>query len=203
MPKQKRLTPKQVRFCHEYMLSGNAGSAALQAGYSLANSGRHSRRLLKMTKIKAYLGQLQAEEREKYKPSAERLIYELCLVAFSDAADYMNWGNELREIKMVPENKRKAISEVSVTNNGRAKQVKIRLHNKMEAIRLLGKHFGIFEKPVQITSSQTQNISIETHNHAHAAPALGVGQVKLAPGKGLFLRPPMQQLPMKNDEKAK
>lgn len=199
MQKRKKiLTPKQVRFCHEYMLSGNIGSAAIQAGYHIASAHVSGSNLLRKPWVKEYMDQMRAEQREKNRPTLERILNELSLLAFADMTDYVTWGNNLRELKLMPDDKRRALSEITVTNNGNAKQVKLRIHDKMKALRLLAELFGIRGQPVQITASQTQTISVQGAL-THPAPINGKADEGALPPSELHLIHDMP--PVKGNDK--
>jgi phage terminase small subunit len=94
----------------------------------------------------------------------ERLIEELARIAFSDISDYVEWGMrerthvdrsgnahtdtiarvEVIDSAAINPDARRAISEITEGGNG----LKIKLHNKLDAIRLLGLELGMFkEKP--------------------------------------------------------
>lgn len=49
------LTPKQQAFADYYLELGNATDASIKAGYSKENAGNNADKLLKNTKIKAYI----------------------------------------------------------------------------------------------------------------------------------------------------
>lgn len=49
------MTPKQRRFCDEYISSGNATDAAQKAGYSPKTAYSQGQRLLKKVELKAYI----------------------------------------------------------------------------------------------------------------------------------------------------
>jgi phage terminase small subunit len=49
------LTPKQQAFADYYLELGNATEASIKAGYSKENAGNNADKLLKNTKIKAYI----------------------------------------------------------------------------------------------------------------------------------------------------
>ena len=56
-----RLTPKQKAFADEYLKCGNATEAARRAGYSEKYAGFNADKLLKNTKISAYMGERQKQ----------------------------------------------------------------------------------------------------------------------------------------------
>ena len=55
------LTPKQERFCHEYMVDLNATQAAIRAGYSEKTAQEQGSRLLSKVIVKTRISELQAE----------------------------------------------------------------------------------------------------------------------------------------------
>ena len=55
------LTPKQERFCHEYMVDLNATQAAIRAGYSKKTAQEQGSRLLSKVIVKTRISELQAE----------------------------------------------------------------------------------------------------------------------------------------------
>ena len=57
----EKLTEKQRRFCEELLLDGDAGQAALRAGYAPARAARTGEALLKKEEILACLGDLLAK----------------------------------------------------------------------------------------------------------------------------------------------
>ena len=56
-----KLTLKQQRFADEYIISGNATKAAIEAGYSEKYAATNTDKLLKNTNIKAYIDERLAE----------------------------------------------------------------------------------------------------------------------------------------------
>ena len=82
------LTPKQKRFCQEYLLDYNAKQAAIRSGYSVSTAQEQSSRLLSYPKVQRELTRmkrlgpiLRTEERflprEKSEPQASRHPNEL------------------------------------------------------------------------------------------------------------------------------
>lgn len=176
MKNDKPLTPQQIRFCHEYMAGATGGMAASRAGYSWKGAASKASRLLRMPKIMALIEQLQAEQLEKSKITAQRVINELALVAFSDIGEYLTLGNQVREIAAMPEQKRRAIKSITITQrsgkHSTLVSVNLKLHDKNDALRILGRQFGITQNPVQITANRTQNISINTGATQVTEPAM-------------------------------
>jgi len=73
----KKLTPKQNKFCLELLKDFNASQAALRAGYSKKNYGHIGWELLQKTTIQQRLQELTAKQAEKAELSVEWIIKEL------------------------------------------------------------------------------------------------------------------------------
>jgi hypothetical protein len=61
--KNKGLTPKQARFCLEYIKDGNGTQAAIRAGYSEKTADQQASRLLTNVKVNMEIDRLTAETR--------------------------------------------------------------------------------------------------------------------------------------------
>ena len=55
MPKTKKLTDKQKRFCEEYLIDLNATQAATRAGYSAKTAYSMGQRMLKKVEVQEYI----------------------------------------------------------------------------------------------------------------------------------------------------
>ena len=67
------LTPRQKKFCDEYMLCGNATQAAIRAGYSEKYAGQNADKVLKNTNVKEYLSYFQKKVEQKAIKSVEEV----------------------------------------------------------------------------------------------------------------------------------
>ncbi len=146
----QRLIPKQIRFCHEYLVDGDASKALVRAGYSPKGTSSVACRVLRLPYVKAYLDELLAELREKYKATAEKVIQELAIVAYSDISAFIKPGNEEADISQLPPEVRRSASAINISRtkskNGYHTHVYIKLHDKNDALRQLARHLGIQDK---------------------------------------------------------
>src|SRR5690606_3575297 len=78
------LTPKQERFCREYLIDLNATQAAIRAGYAEGSAKVTASRLLSNANVAARLAQLQEKTARKLEISAETVARELALLAFAN-----------------------------------------------------------------------------------------------------------------------
>lgn len=143
------LTDKQERFVQEYLVDLNATQAAIRAGYSEHTARSQGQRLLTKVDIQAAIQARQAELREKTEITQERVLDELSAIAFAVGTDY-SIINEDGEVEYTPtaeltERQRKAVAIAQTGRNG----TEIKMHDKVRALELLGKHLGIFTERVE------------------------------------------------------
>jgi len=68
------LTPKQARFCQEYLLDMNAKQAALRAGYKPSVANKATERLLRHPNVFRHISKLQMSMTENLSLSAEWVL---------------------------------------------------------------------------------------------------------------------------------
>lgn len=137
------LTAKQKCFIEEYMKDFNGKAAMKRAGYSARSNSFPASQLLAKPKVKAAIEARMAERRAAHEQEADRVIVELARIAFSDVRGLMVWGPDgvtLRDSADVPDDAAACVAEVSVQKRG----TRLKLHDKVKALELLGKHFGLF-----------------------------------------------------------
>jgi len=148
------LTPKKKRFSEEYIIDLNGTQAAIRAGYSKKTANEQASRLLANVNIQEYVKELSQKRQERTQITADMVIKELALLAFSDTGNLFTKDGGLTHISSMPESVTRTISEVTSrferprgNDDGEvAEIVKIKCYDKKGALDSLGKHFGIFEK---------------------------------------------------------
>jgi len=144
------LNARQIKFCEEYIQDFNATQAALRAGYTPSSAASTGCRLLQYPVIKAFIAQLRGEQRKRNKAVSEKLKQELFTIAFSDISDFVDPQEDGPGLRIVGQNKRRAISSVHISKsknkNGGSQQLHVKMHNKMDALKILAKHIGFFEE---------------------------------------------------------
>ena len=142
-----RLNPRQRLFVEAYLQSLNASDAARRAGY--ADPEVNSKRILEAQAVQAAIQERMAERRARHPHVEQRVLEELCRIAFADPRDLLRWGPdgvELRPSEVLSAEEAASVCEVS---EGKGGVIRLKKHDKLKALELLGRHFGMFADRVQ------------------------------------------------------
>lgn len=172
------LTPKQKRFCEEYLIDLNATQAAIRAGYSLKTAEQTASRLLRNVKVQEYIAKRQKELSRSTEITQERVIKELALIAFSNNADYAHVVEKKMQVEAggtlvdvldedgkpvmyrtvepvlteeLTEEQKRALAVIKKGRDG----LEVKSCDKVKALELLGKHLGIFTDKIEANVNDT------------------------------------------------
>jgi phage terminase small subunit len=130
---EKKLTPKQQRFCDEYLIDLNATQAAIRAGYSEKTASVIGNENLGKPYLKEYIENRMAEKEKsliadqdevlKYLTSVLRGESQSEVVVVENIGDYMS---EARRVQKAPDEK-----------------------ERLKAAELLGKRYSLFTDKVE------------------------------------------------------
>lgn len=140
----KRLTPKQKRFVQEYLIDLNATQAAIRAGYSPRTANEQGARLLAKASVQSALQEAMKRREKRTEVTADRVVQELAKIAFADLKDFVEFGPDGVRIKNSKEVDGTVLAEVSETTFKDSTTRTVKLHPKIKALELLGKHLGMF-----------------------------------------------------------
>lgn len=156
------LTPKQNQFVAEYTVDFNATAAAIRAGYSEKTAGQTAHKLLQFPQIQAAISEAITARERRTQITGDRVLAEIAKIAFSDASDYAQvkqlapkkkGGIPLQVVALTPTeeltaDQKAAIASIEETQAG----IRVRTHDKVKALELLGKHLGIFTEKIAIAA---------------------------------------------------
>lgn len=146
----RKLTPKEAKFCDEYIIDLNATQAAIRAGYSEKTAGSIGHENLNKPEIQLHIKELQKDLSDRTKITQEMVINELAKIGFSDIKNYYQAGENQKSITTLEDKVSGAIKEIKITSfkteHGISTTKEIKLHDKIAALDKLGRHLGVFEK---------------------------------------------------------
>jgi phage terminase small subunit len=162
MKKKDELTPSQARFAEEYVKDLNKTQAAIRAGYSENTAESQGVRLSKNAKVQQYILKLQEKRSHRTEITADKVLKEIFDLATVDITQAFDDMGQMKPLKEIPANVRKAISHLEVAEifDGQGDQKhaiglmkKSRFYDRIRALELLMRHLGLLNDKLQITES--------------------------------------------------
>lgn len=99
------LTPKQQRFCDEYLIDLNATQAAIRAGYSEKTAYSMGQRLLKKVEIQAEMQKAKAARQERTEITQDYVLAKIKEITDMRASDCpesdLKYANKLRALELL------------------------------------------------------------------------------------------------------
>ena len=152
------MTPKQARFVEEYLVDLNASEAYLRAGYKTGNPNVCGSRLLANASIQKSVQEAQADLSRRTEITQERVLKELSRVAFGSQRDLLSWGPSgvvLEESNGLTDDAAAMVAEVGETVTANGKSLKLKTHDKVKALELIGRHLGMFKDKIEHTVDES------------------------------------------------
>lgn len=156
--KKRKLTPKEERFCYEYLANGfNATKAAIKAGYSSKSAAEIGRQNLIKLEIQNKIQAMKDNLAETAGISALMIAQEHAKIAFSSVANLHNTWIERKDLDELTEDERACIQEVStkvvkVKNEldeyNDVEYIKIKTYDKQKSLEALSDLLG-YKAPVK------------------------------------------------------
>lgn len=150
-----KLTPKQERFCEEYLIDLNATQAAIRAGYSEKTANEQGAQLLAKLSIQEKIAELQAARSKRTEITQDRVVKELAAMAFAKATDYAQIADigGMVTVKITPTDEltpeqQAAIVGIKQTQAG----IEVKL-DKSKALEMLGRHLGMFNDKLELSGA--------------------------------------------------
>lgn len=156
--KKRRLTSKQKRFCHEYIVDWNKSRAARDAGYAESTARAAASKMCKRPEIQEYIEEIREDFEKTCGISKTRILQEYMLIAFSDISDYHDTWIDLVQFENIKKHNPKALRAVEsiesrtekkmVTNlmgdkePVEVKQIKMKLYSKLSGLEGVRKVLG-------------------------------------------------------------
>jgi phage terminase small subunit len=106
-------------------------------------------------KISGRVNELMAKAAAANEVTQERIVKELARIAFGNKRAVMAWGPggvALRASVDLTDDEAAMVAEVQETVTQAGSSLKLKAHDKVKALELLGKHVGMFSDKVQVSN---------------------------------------------------
>jgi phage terminase small subunit len=174
-----KLSDRQQKFCDEYLIDLNTTQAAIRAGYKEKYAHTNARKLLQNTRIQEYIQQRQNDRMKRTEITQDMVLAELANIAFANATDYAKVIEKQATVEvegvLVPlldeegkpimyrtvepvltdeltEEQKKALAVLKKGRDG----FEIKPYSKIEALKLLGAHLGMWGKKGEADREEQQ-----------------------------------------------
>jgi phage terminase small subunit len=147
-----QLTPKQERFCQEYIIDLNATQAAIRVGYSEKTAQQQSSRLLLNVVIQNRIKELLSEVKENTLKTREEILAQVLKHAFGDVSRIIEWNESgvsfIRNSEDISPDDSCTIKSIQVTEDWLkedklVKKTKLALTDPLKALELYAKMTGM------------------------------------------------------------
>jgi phage terminase small subunit len=156
------LTAKQERFVQEYLVDVNATQAAIRAGYSKKTATEQASRLLTNVKVSEAIANGKKLLADQTGVTAKKVIAEMALIGFANMQDYMDFSDPAHpqvDLTRLTAKQASVIAEVTHERKGFEWRIKLKLHDKLNALVNFGKHLGLFKERHEHTGADGEPIN--------------------------------------------
>ncbi|AZV94480.1 terminase small subunit [Pseudomonas sp. S 311-6] len=143
-----KLTEKQARFAHEYVVDLNGKQAAIRAGYSEKTAEQQGNRLLRNAQVQALIQELMALRSKRTEITQDNVLLELAAMTFYDAGEigqHQIRGPE--DVSKLPDHLRRCVVGWSWDKAG---NFTLKLADKLGAANLAMRHLGLLNDKLTI-----------------------------------------------------
>lgn len=146
------------------MIDLNATQAAIRAGYSPQTAQEQGSQNLSKLMVSEAIDKALAARSRRTGITQDRVLRELAKIAFVNANDVIDTDSATVRQNAADEDL-SCIQSVKVktseSNTGSSVEREIKLADKLRALELLGKHFGLFDKKEQNNGNGEKNNLLE------------------------------------------
>jgi len=139
---------RRKRLVDEYLKDLDTYRAYRAAGYK--GSKTSAWEVLRNPKVQAAIKEKQEVLRNKINLDTDDILRELMMIGFANMMDFAEWESgqiSVKDSSTIPRCLTACISEISEsTTRFGTSTVKLKLHPKLTALKMLGEHLGIFGK---------------------------------------------------------
>ena len=147
----KKLTPKQQKFCEEYLIDLNATQSAIRAGYSKKTAFIIGHENLKKPNIEKYIKKIMEKRGDSVGVTAKMVLDELQKMAFVSESDFYHDDGSCKLLSELTKDQKSALKSYSVKSipigDGEYEDIPVfQVHDKQKSLEMFMKHLGLYEK---------------------------------------------------------
>ena len=162
-----KLPAKRERFCQEYVKDLNGTQAAIRAGYKVNSANEQAAQLLAILSVKERVAQLQEKIATKCGLTAERVLREIELLAFTNMGDFLkpDENGQLRaDFRDKTRDQMAAVHEYTVDLSGggagdgerkAVERVRFKLTDKVKSLELAARHLKLLTDKVELSADES------------------------------------------------
>ena len=158
---EKKLTPKQQRFCDEYLIDMNGTQAAIRAGYSKKTAGVIADENLKKPYIREYIDERMKEKEEKLVAKQDEVMQYLTAVMRREYSEHVVVTLAKEKSTYVPDQNGTMRKQTIKEEVPQVVQIPAKLSDANKAAELLGRAYGIYSDRVQQDIDMDLNITVD------------------------------------------
>jgi phage terminase small subunit len=151
------ITPRQERFCEEYVVDLNGTQAAIRAGYAASTANEQASRMLANHNIRDYIEELQTGRRKVREIRADRILNTLETIAYGDVSVFFDEDGDLLPRSEWPEGAHLLVAGIEFKTvqlgEGAVEHIaKIKLVDRLKAMHMLAQHKALLTQKIEITA---------------------------------------------------
>lgn len=151
------ITPRQERFCEEYVVDLNATQAAIRAGYAESGAYNEGHRLLRNAEVRDYIEELQSGRRKVREIRADRILNTLEAIAYGDVSVFYDDEGRLLPRHEWPDGAHLLVAGMEFKTvelgEGAVEHVaKIKLVDRLKALNMLAQHKALLIQKIEVSA---------------------------------------------------
>ena len=158
---EKKLTPKQQRFCDEYLIDMNATQAAIRAGYSEKTARQIATENLSKPSIREYIDERMKEKEAELVADQNEVMRYLTAVMRREYKEHVVVTIAREESTYVPDEYGTMRKQTVKEEVPEVVEIPARLSDSNKAAELLGRAYGIYSDKVQQEVDVDLNITVD------------------------------------------
>ena len=181
-----KLSDRDEMMAHEYLKDYSAMAAAIRAGYAHSTAKNASEWVHpdhpKKPRLRQRIDELMARKSARLGVSRERIIDELAKVLFCQPEKLIDFETGKVREDAEPEDMA-AIAGVKV-KDGKFTEREVKLHDKLRAAELLGRHLGMFDDKARREEGEQSSVAKVADLMARLDAEAKQGALPLDPAQG-------------------